>query len=173
MKDYFELGTVVKPQGIKGEVKVDLYSDSAERVRSLSHVYMGRPGSLEKISVVSGRVDGKGCAYLTLEGCLDRNDAEKLRGAALYIDREHAAEIPEGSFYIEDLMGLTVKDSAGNVLGTLDNILQNGCTDVYCVKGDDSFMFPAVSDVFIERDVEKGIIVVDEKRLGEIAIYDI
>ena len=152
MKEYFELGQILKPQGLKGEVKVALFTDDPSRIDSLEYVCFETNGAYEKIGVKKGRLDGKGGIYLSL-------------------DREHAASLPDGSYYVEDLIGSAVKDSKGATLGVLKDILQNGCTDVYCVDSDDPFMFPAVADVFIERDIEKGIIVLNETRLSEIAVY--
>ena len=173
MKEYFELGQILKPQGLKGEVKVSLFTDDAERIKSLDHIFFKESGGYVRAGVVSGRIDGSGNTFLMLEDCRDRSSAEGLRGCYFYIDREHAAAIPEGSFYIDDLIGLKVTDSSGRELGTLCDIRQNGCTDVYCVRADNSFMFPAVGDVFIRRDPESGIIMLDERRLEEIAVYDI
>ena len=171
MKEYFELGQILKPQGLKGEVKVALFTDDPARIDSLEYVCFKTNGAYEKIGVKKGRLDGKGGIYLSLEGFDDRTSAESLRGRYFYIDREHAASLPDGSYYVEDLIGSAVKDSKGATLGVLKDILQNGCTDVYCVDSDDPFMFPAVADVFIERDIEKGIIVLNETRLSEIAVY--
>ena len=172
MNDYFELGKVLKPQGIKGEVKIEAYTDDLSRFSYLKYVFIKKDGVMEKISVTKSRYDSLN-AYLLLEGVCDRNDAEKLRGVYLYIDRQNAAKLPEGSYYIRDLIGLEVFDEEGEKYGKVTDILQNGSADVYVVKGEKGMMFPSVEGVILSRDIEKGKMVVCKKRLDEVCIYDV
>ena len=76
--DYFELGQVLKSQGIKGEVKLRPYTDDLERFGALCHVYLKKGGTYQKHSVQSARVY-KEFAFLKIEGIDDRNAAEELR----------------------------------------------------------------------------------------------
>lgn len=170
MNDFFELGRVLKPQGIRGELKTELYTDDLERVDALPYVFTGDSAPLQKIGVRSARTDGR-FAYLVLDGISDRNAAEKMRGAALYIDRANAAPIPEGAFYISDLVGLPVSTDEGVPLGVLKDILQTGAADVYVVErtDDDDLLFPAADGVFVERSPEAGRIIVSAARLSEVA----
>ncbi len=117
------------------------------------------------------RCDGR-FAYMSLEGVEDRNAAELLRGQELYVDRESAVTLPEGRWFIADLIGCRVFDGAGHPLGRLTDVLQAAGNDVFEVKGKKSFMFPAVRDVLLEVDIEGERIVVDAKRLSEVAVYE-
>lgn len=170
MKDFFELGRILKPQGVRGELKTELYTDDMERVHDLECVFMGDPAAPLKVPVRSARTDGR-FAYLSLEGTDDRDAAEKLRGEVLYIDRAHAAPIPDGSFYISDLIGLRVTTDEGLELGILRDILQTGAADVYVVERKDQgdLLFPAADGVFVERNPDAGQIVVRAARLAEVA----
>lgn len=170
MKDTFELGRILKPQGVRGELKAELYTDDLQRVYELPHVLLGDEAEPVKYKVIGARTDGK-FAYLMLDGVSDRDTAERFRNAPLYIDRRHAAPIPEGAFYICDLIGLRVQSDDGHVLGTLSDILQNGARDVYVVDRDDGsqLMFPAADGVFIDRNPDAGVITVSAKRLTEVA----
>ncbi|WP_066647585.1 ribosome maturation factor RimM [Christensenella timonensis] len=174
MTDFFELGRILKPQGIRGEIKMDAYTDDLSRFSYLEQVFFRREdGSYEGVRVHSARVDAR-YAYLKLEGYDDRNAADALRGAMLYVDREHAAQLPQGAHYIRDLIGLCVQTQDGSVVGKLADILQNGAADVYVVKteGRGNCMFPSIPGVILEKDLAHGKIVVDEQRLGEVSIYD-
>ena len=132
--DYFELGQVLKSQGIKGEVKLRPYTDDLERFGALCHVYLKKGGTYQKHSVQSARVY-KEFAFLKIEGIDDRNAAEELRGQSIYIDREHAAPLPEGAYYIADLIGLRVEEEGGEVVGVVEDIIKiAGGMDVYQVK---------------------------------------
>ena len=97
--------------------------------------------------------------------------AEQLRGQYLYIDRAHAAELPEGANYIADLLGLTVQDDTGRVLGILEDVIQTGGVEVYQVAaGEKKLLFPLAPGVELERNLEAGIILVSAARLSEVAV---
>lgn len=174
MIEFFEIGRIVKPQGVHGEVKLETYTDDTQRFYDLDFVYLKQGSGFEKIPVQKARVD-RNAAYLKLEGIEDRNKAEEMRGQYVYIDRDNAAPLAEGAFYIRDLMGLEVKKDDGEVLGTLTDILQTGAADIYVVslKEKGTCMFPSVPGLFIKRDIKEGLMVVDATRLEEVAVYDI
>ncbi len=174
MTDFFELGRVLKPQGIRGEVKVEAYTDDLSRFIGLGFVFFKQGEGYVKAGLVKTRVDAKH-AYLTLEGISDRDGAEKLRGQYIYIDRENAAQLPPGHYYISDMLGMRVSDSNGNALGILKDIMQTGSRDVYVVQADGqgTVMFPSVDGVILDRDIDKGTMTVDAEKLDEVAVYDI
>ena len=171
MKDYLKLAQVLKPQGIRGEVKLKPFVDELARFLDLTHVYVKERGQFVKKEVSHNRVY-KQFAYLKLEGVEDRNAAEQMRGAFLYIDRASAAPLPEGAAYIADLLGLPVCTRDGRELGVLAEVLETGGVDVYMVEGERRFSFPAAPHIVLARDVEKGRIIVDDARLHEVAVYD-
>ncbi|MBQ9941705.1 MAG: 16S rRNA processing protein RimM [Christensenellaceae bacterium] len=167
--DYFRLGQVLKPQGIKGEVKIKPFVDDLGRFDDLTCVYLKDHGQYEKREVSSARTY-KQFAFLKIEGFDDRNQAELLRNRYLYVDRENAAPLPEGAYYIADLEGCRVEDEKGNLLGTLEEIFNTGGVDIYSVKAKKSFMFPLAPGVVLRRAPEEGVIVVDAARLAEVAV---
>lgn len=175
MTDYFELGRITKPQGIRGEVKVEAWTDSLERFLKLEYVYFkDKNGDYRKQALTNVRIDARN-VYLLLEGTADRNEAEALRGEILYIDRANATPLPTGSYYIRDLLGMDVLDDTGLALGTLRDILQTGSKDVYvvgCTKGG-QLLFPSVEGVILSRDVEKKQMIVDACELEKVAVYDL
>ncbi len=71
--------------------------------------------------------------------------------------------LPEGRYYIFDMIGLEVQDTKGNVLGTLTDVLQPGANDVYVVskEGEPDQLFAAIDDVIIDIDMDKRMMIVD------------
>ena len=127
---------------------------------------------MQEVAVQSKRADAS-FAYLKLEGIDDRNAADAMRGEALYIDRASAAKLPEGSHYIQDMIGLLVVDTQGKELGRLEEIIKTGASDVLCVSGPScKIMFPSIAHVVLETDVEAGRILVDAESLKEVCVYD-
>lgn len=173
MTGFFELGRVLKPQGIRGEMKAELYSDDPARVLDLQQIYFRRGGKYVAEPVAAARTDGR-FAYLRLAGVADRDAAEKLRDQIFYIDRAHAAPLAEGAFYISDLVGLPVFLD-GRQIGVLKDIMQTGSADIYVTTLADGrqLLFPAVPDVFRVRDVEAGRIELEPGRLQEVGVYDV
>ena len=170
---YFCIGEVLKPQGIRGEAKVRPYTDDPESFRRWTTLYRRDGDAWLPIRSRFSRAHD-GFVYLTLEGCASPEDVEKLRGLELYIDRAHATPLPEGMFYLADLIGCEARDEADRPLGTLTEVLQHGPTDVYVFRGakGGSWMAPALPDVFPVRDVEKGVLRVNSERLKEVAVYE-
>ncbi len=159
------VGEILKPQGIRGEVKVKPFTDSAETFRSFKRVFLGE----EEYKVLSVRT-GDGFVYLGLRGIADRNAAELLRGKKLTVPRDEAPALPEGSYYIADLLGSTVKTAEGEILGTLKDITQ-AASDIYTLDmGGRDVLFPAAKGVILQVDPAGKTIVVDKARFNEVAV---
>lgn len=170
MTDYLKLGQILKPQGIRGEVKLKPFVDDLGRFAQLESVFLRRGTSYEARAVQHTRIY-KQFAYLKLSGCDDRNTAETLRNEFLYISRSEAAPLSEGAQYIVDLIGLDVVDESGALLGCLRDIFNTGSADIYDVQSEKPFLFPAAPGVILRKDMEQGQIVVDRARLAEVAVY--
>ncbi|MBE5783744.1 MAG: 16S rRNA processing protein RimM [Clostridiales bacterium] len=170
LSEYLLIGEVLRPQGVKGLVKVRPDTDDPYRYEDLEFVFIKKGASYEKIEIadVSVRDDG---VYLRLNGVQDRNEAEKQRGMMLYVDRPHARVLEEGETFICDLIGCKAVDFDGNELGIVKDVLQPGGNDVYVIKTPKGEMLlPAVRHIVPEIDVEKGIMKVDASRLHEVAV---
>lgn len=169
---YLLLGEIVRPQGIRGEVKVKHYTDDPERFYDLETVFLKRGESYEPAKVVKARVQGDD-VYLTIEGVLDRNEAEKLRGVQLWVDRENAVELSEDEVFIADILGAKAYDTKGREVGVLKDVLTPGGVDVFVFKTPKgNLMMPALKTVILEMNAEEGRIVLDENRLEEVALYE-
>ena len=165
MQEKLLIGTVLKPQGIRGEIKVKYYTDGPADIKKFGRVFIG--GAEYKI--LSFRTDGE-AVYLGLHGIADRNEAETLRGKEVYADRADAPPPAAGTYYIVDLIGCKVLTDAGREIGTLVRITP-AATDVYAVKaGEKEILFPAVKGLFLEIAPDQGRIVVDERRFAEVAV---
>ncbi len=169
-----QIGEIVKPQGIRGEVKLKAMSSDMSRYARLESVFLQRgKGEMKEYRVIKGR-SYSGFAFLTLEGVKDRDAAEALRGYAVYVDREYAIELDEDENFIDDLIGLTAVDSQGNEIGELVDVLTpNSICDVYVFdtpRG--SLMIPALKRVVLEVDLDEEKIVLDENVLPEVAVWE-
>lgn len=168
--DYYKLAKVLKPQGLKGELKLKPYTDNPERFYDLSHIYIKKDNNYIKHDVEHARLY-KQFAYLKIEKIDSCEDAEELRNAFLYIDKASAKK-PDDSYFIADLIGMKVMDQNSKEYGELKEIFNTGSVDIYCVNSQKNFMFPAAPGVIIDINESTRIITVDNVRLSEVAVYD-
>lgn len=153
---YLEAGKIVNTHGIAGEVKILPWADAPGFLLDFDTFFIdGQP-----VAVLSARVH-KGTVLAKLEGVDTVNDAARLRNKIIQIDRE-AVALPEGQYFLADLMGLEVRDGdSGAVLGTITDILTPPANHVYVVKGDrQEHMIPAVKEFILETNVEEGYLLV-------------
>lgn len=152
---YLEIGKITSVHGIRGEVKVQPWCDEAEFLTEFDvlHYKSGDPVDIEYARV------HKNMVIMKILGCDTAEQAQKLRGRVLYMDRDDV-ELPEGSYFIQDLIGMTVKDDdTGGVYGTLIDVSQTGANDVYTVKSEEGkeYLIPAIPDVIMKNDLENNI----------------
>lgn len=167
MENSLLVAIVLKPQGIRGEIKVKTFTDAAEDLSAFERVYIG--GNEYKLLSVRAQGD---CAYVTLRGVADRNAAELLRGKEVYVLRSDAPALPENTFYIVDLIGCGVFTEEGEELGTLVGVTP-AKTDIYTVDmGGKEVMFAGVQGVILSIDPSAEKIVVNGKRFREVAVLD-
>lgn len=167
MTDYLTIATIVKPQGIRGEVKVLAMTDFPEDLQTFGRVYVG--GNAYKILKV--RPDGGNCAFVTLSGIADRNAAETLRGMEITVLRSDAPALPEDTFYISDVIGCTVVDGCGRIYGKVESITP-ARTDIYELKTPDGkkLTFPAAEGLISDIDTAEKLITVNAARMAEVAL---
>lgn len=170
LSEYILIGQVLRPQGIKGFVKVRPDTDDPERFDDLEFVFIQQTDAYVKVPVneVSIREDG---VYLRLNGAADRDTAEKQRNLMLYVDRAHARELEENETFICDLIGCRVLDMQGKEIGKVTDILQPGGNDVYVIrtpKGE--MLLPALKFVIPVVCTAEGYIQVDESKIPEVAV---
>ena len=151
-KKLLETGKIVTTQGIKGEVKVLPWSDTPEFLTEFDEFYVGDG---ETPMAVEWARASKNCVFLKFEHIDDINAAIGLVGKVIYIDKEDV-ELPEGTYFIDDLVGLEVTDADTGVrYGELTEVLQTGANDVYTIKQADgkTVLIPAIRDVIVTTDI--------------------
>ncbi len=128
--DWIEIGRIVAPQGLKGEVRVYPSSDFPERFLEPGPRWIKRPqGSApELVNLLRGRcIEGKGLYVLQLEGIGDRTQAETLRGCALLVPASDRPQLDDDDFYVADLIGLRViLQATGQEIGMVTDLYEAG-----------------------------------------------
>jgi 16S rRNA processing protein RimM len=123
------LAAVAGAHGVKGEVRLKLFSDSAESLAAHQKLYVG--GAVRRLLAVR---DGGKAAVARFEGIADRGAAEALRGSLVEVDRSALPPLEEGESYHADLIGLPCEDGDGGALGTVVAVENFGAGDLLEVK---------------------------------------
>ncbi len=100
----------------------------------------------------------RGYPCIVFEGYEDRTAADRLRGALIEIAEDDLPPLPDGEYYVHDLVGLAVVDPSGGTLGELAEVLRTGANDVYLVRreGERDLLIPAIPEVILEVDLAGG-----------------
>ena len=154
MKRFLEIGKIVAVQGLKGEIRVDPWCDSPDFLCEFEQLYFNKGET--PVTVVRARPH-KNIVLMKIEGVDTPEEAQKLRGKILYMDREDV-ELEEGCYFVQDLIGLEVIDADDNtVYGKLSQVTATGANDVYHIKnGENEYLIPAIPDVIVKTDIENG-----------------
>lgn len=152
MGELIKIGQVINTHGYKGGLKIYPLTDDPHRFFDLQRVFIDQ----NQYTVVQVQLHQK-FVLLTLQEITDMNEAEKLKNFYVEIPREEVRPLPEGSYYIFELVGLPVYEN-GQMLGTLANVLHTGSNDVYVVQTPEGkeFYLPALKSVITQIDLEAG-----------------
>ncbi len=159
--DYIKVGRIINTHGIKGEVKVFPLTDNVERFNDLKKAYLGDNKLRVEIESVKYH---KGLAIIKFKEFNNINDILQYKEQFIYIDEEDKVELPEGRYFIFDLVDCNVYDTEGNKLGIVTDVLQYAANDVYVVKDEEknkTYLIPAVKEFIIEIDIHNKRIIID------------
>ena len=172
LSEYLMIGEITKPQGVRGEVKVRPCTCDPGRFEGLDTVYVKRGEDYAPMNIHVNRLSDD-AVFMNVEGVTDRDQAEKLRGTMIYIDRAHAVELDEDTTFLCDLYGLKGVVDDGRDLGTLRDVMQPGGNDVYVFEGPlGEVLVPALKSVVLSVDLQEGVMRLDGKRLDEVAVFE-
>ena len=161
MDKYLELGQIVNTFGIKGQVKVMPFTDDIKKFDKLKEIYIEKKHELKLFQIEKVNYS-KNMVILKLKGIETPEEAERLRNSYLKINRKDAKKLPEGTYYIADLIGLDVYTDENKVLGKVDYIYNAGSSDIYVVKDEQGkeILLPAIKEVLKQVDLENKKIIV-------------
>ncbi len=169
MKEYFTIGKIVRPHGVKGAVRAETYTSNPQRFKKLKDVVI----DTKTFNVESISIDPNNFMLIKLQGIDTMDDAEKLRNKNVVIKRSQLPEPENGTYYIDDLIGSDVLVD-GDKIGILSKIEQFGSADVYEVALNEggTVNFPALKDVFYKVDVKNGVIDLKGFIFSRICVYN-
>lgn len=154
-----EVGKIINTHGLRGEVKVAPWTDTPHVFEDLKCLYIKK--SMTPLTITSVRYQ-KNNVLIKFKELTDITQAEPLKNSVLLAERSELGELPDGAYYIADLIGLTIKDESGEVIGILTDVLQTGANDIYVARreGKKDLLIPVIPDVVLSVDIEGREIIV-------------
>lgn len=152
MNPFLDCGQIVNTHGIHGEVRIVPWADSPEFLCQFSSLYVEGAS----MGVASSRVH-KGSVIVKLDGIDTVEHAMVLKGKTVQIRRADA-NLPQGSFFLADIIGLDVRDENDRKLGVLREVLSPSRQQVYVVEGEREILIPAVPEFILETNIAAGYI---------------
>ncbi len=158
-RQWMPIGRIAGPFGLRGEIKVDLLTDFPDRFKDMKQVYVG----LERrpYGIITSRRHRRQ-VLLTLQGLDTPEDIARLRQKELAIPRADAVDLPEGHYYLQDVIGMAVLATDGAVVGVVSDVLRTGSNDVFVVnEGPKAVLIPVIHDAIAELDLVANRVVVE------------
>ncbi len=154
---FITVGRILAPWGIEGKLKVEVETDFPQRFAPSSLVYVKHLPMTIKSSQWH-----KGKAVIKLNTIDSIEAARPLQGQAIEIRRDQVYPLPDGQYYRFQIIGLKVKTTAGESLGTISEILSTESNDNYIVRQiNREILIPAIDDVVKSIDLDKGEMLIE------------
>jgi 16S rRNA processing protein RimM len=160
--DLVLIGEVVKPHGIRGEIKVYLFSEKPGNFKQYKEIFLQEPTGrgTEAFTVVKSREHGK-LAILQLESVGTIEAAEDLKGRNIWVNKTDFPALGSGEYYWQQLNGLMVVTEAGQEIGRVSKLFNTTAHDIMVVTGaGHEFMIPVKGEIIKDIDEQGGKIVI-------------
>ncbi len=163
MENFLKIGLITKPQGVRGEIKVNPLTDQNNRFEQLKTILIDQiEYDVEKVRTSPEAV------FIKLKDVNDRDMAETFRGKFICVNRNEAVVPKKDSYFIADIIGCSVFNETEKIGEVID--VTNAKTDYFTIKRTNGKIarFPFLKDLLIQVDVKNGKIIVKQKRFLEV-----
>lgn len=156
---YLAIGRLGKAHGLDGGISFYMLTDFPERLIKGRNVFIGEEHFSAHIQSIKGHAKA---TIIQFDEFSSIDQVEKLKSDFVFVDAKDLPELPVGEYYHHQLIGITVTDTSGSIIGILTEILETGANDVYVITGDDrkETLFPALLSHIKKIDIEKKLMVV-------------
>lgn len=155
------IGYILKPQGLKGEVKVEPVTSYLDRFNRLENVSLHIKNIKRTYTIENVRISDR-FVFLKFSEIDSRNDAELLRNAEVYIGEKDLIKPAKDEYFVHDLIGCQVISENDEVLGTLNEVVQMRSNDVYVVENKEGgqILIPATKEIVKQINVDQKQIII-------------
>jgi len=160
-RQYIVIGNFGKPFGVHGEIKVHSSTTSQDAILDYSPWYMETRQGWEEIKIAESHAQHS-AVIVRIEGISSPEEAKMYSGKKIAVTKDQLPKLAKNEFYWSDLEGLTVINTKGITLGTVDHLIETGSNDVMVVKNHRKHLIPFLRDQYVkEIDLKNKTILVD------------
>lgn len=159
--DFLEIGKIINTHGLKGEVKISVWTDAPDDFENLRYV-LTKSGDEEKRLNISGIKYQKNNIIVKFREINSIEDAQNYKNAVLYVPKSELGELPENVYYIADLLDSEIFSETGEKIGVLRDVFSTGSNDVYDIKRENAknLLVPIIDGVVKSVDTDNKKIVI-------------
>jgi 16S rRNA processing protein RimM len=158
-KDFFPIGRVIKPHGIRGKIKIEYFGEDLSQFQLYRQVSIEDPtGRLKSYEILEATPQPPRL-ILQLKGIRTVEEIQPLVGKEVFVREESLPDLPEGEYYWIEILGMEVETEEGKRIGRIKEILPTGAHDIYVVQGERREIYlPAVERVIQSINREKKVV---------------
>lgn len=159
-KEYIESGKIVGTHGVRGGLRVQPWCDTADFLCGFKKLFLKEKDGYTSVKVRSAKPHGN-VVLMELDGVLDMDMAEVLRGKVLYLNRD-SFKLDEGQYLICDLIGAEVFDADSSaLLGKISDVSKTGANDVWHIEKDSKeYLIPVIDQVVLTVDIDQNKVII-------------
>lgn len=158
MVEFLAVGIINNVHGLKGEFKVKPLTDDIRRFNKLKKVFIkGKEYNVSWCKLQPQKV------IVKIEGIDTVEEAMKYKNEYMEVDRANAIELPEGRYFVVDIIGCNVVDENGKDEGVVKDVIFTGSNDVYWAirEGREDLLIPVIDPVVQTIDIDKKVITIE------------
>lgn len=160
MKQIMSIGQIINTHGIKGELKIYPLTDNIKRFRKLKTVYIDE----QERNILWCKFQNDK-VILKVEGIDTIEEAVKYKNKYITVDRKDAVKLPNGRYFVSDIINCVVFDEEGTEIGKVFDVIFTGSNEVYWIKGEKDILIPALKDIVLNIDVCNNKIIIKPLRV--------
>ena len=164
--EYIELGQIVNTHGLRGDVKVNIFSENMKNIGKYKKIYLkNKENEYIEYKVLNLKFTNNQ-AIISFENINNKEDADTYRNRYIYINKDDLEELEVDTYYLIDLIGIDVYElvkSEEKLFGKLIEVNQNAPTDIYIIRKEDNkeIMIPAIKEYIKSIDIKNKKMIVD------------
>lgn len=149
------VGKLHRPHGVHGEMIMSVLTDFPERLKPKLEVYLGHDRT--PVTIKSLRHHNRGL-LVTLDGYDSREAAGELRNTEIFVSAADRPPLPDGEFYLHQIIGLKAVSEEGRILGIVSDWIETGANGVFVVQDEDEgeILLPDIDEVVLKIDLKAG-----------------
>ena len=152
---FLVIGKLHRPHGVKGEMIMSVLTDFPERLHPDLEVFMGPDRTLVKIKSIRHHNRGM---LISLEGYTSRQQVDHLRNSELFVPTADRPPLPDGEYYLHQIIGLKAVSDEGQALGIVSDWIETGANGVFIVRDEagNEILLPDIDEVVLKIDLDAG-----------------